>query len=428
MSTREEMIAHERTVDEIAAELGRDSLAYISLAGVYEAVAASAPTAGCRLHRRLPARRHRGARGQVRLRAPPLAGRSAPRPADRRPGGGRRARRRGARGHACATAGRARTPVPRGAAPGVPGGRTLRVTVPWGTQQVQVGPVRDAAPRAPGAETVRAPRGGRLVYVSAETDTAALLPLARRPGPGVPDAALAVVAGGHAYPLRGLPAPCGPRVACSSAPGARSGSPWTATPRICACGSPTTAVRGARPAAAPTGRRLRRPRRGRPPGPAVPARHPVRPRALDRALRPGAGRPGADLRPRARRPRSLRRRPRLGAAGSRVADRHRRRRRALSLRPARRRVPQRRAAPRRATVYALDGQRPALSYPLHDLADGGFKVPSKPDQAVFDATRGATGQTLSIAVAVDGTRLANGAAGPVSSGRRLARWSVKLPA
>jgi amidophosphoribosyltransferase len=38
MSTREEMIAHGRTVDEIAAELGCDSLAYLSLAGVYEAV------------------------------------------------------------------------------------------------------------------------------------------------------------------------------------------------------------------------------------------------------------------------------------------------------------------------------------------------------------------------------------------------------
>jgi amidophosphoribosyltransferase len=38
MSTREEMIAHERTVDEIAKELGCDSLAYLSLEGVYEAV------------------------------------------------------------------------------------------------------------------------------------------------------------------------------------------------------------------------------------------------------------------------------------------------------------------------------------------------------------------------------------------------------
>ena len=38
MSTCEEMIAHERTVEEIAAELGADSLHYLSLAGVYEAV------------------------------------------------------------------------------------------------------------------------------------------------------------------------------------------------------------------------------------------------------------------------------------------------------------------------------------------------------------------------------------------------------
>jgi len=38
MSTREEMIAHGRTVAEVAAELGADSLHYLSLAGVYEAV------------------------------------------------------------------------------------------------------------------------------------------------------------------------------------------------------------------------------------------------------------------------------------------------------------------------------------------------------------------------------------------------------
>jgi amidophosphoribosyltransferase len=38
MSTREEMIAHERTPGEIAEELGCDSLAYLSLEGVYEAV------------------------------------------------------------------------------------------------------------------------------------------------------------------------------------------------------------------------------------------------------------------------------------------------------------------------------------------------------------------------------------------------------
>jgi amidophosphoribosyltransferase len=38
MSTREEMIAHNRTVQEIADELDVDSLAYLSIDGVYEAV------------------------------------------------------------------------------------------------------------------------------------------------------------------------------------------------------------------------------------------------------------------------------------------------------------------------------------------------------------------------------------------------------
>jgi amidophosphoribosyltransferase len=38
MSTREEMVAHGRTVEEIATELGCDSLAYLSLGGVYEAI------------------------------------------------------------------------------------------------------------------------------------------------------------------------------------------------------------------------------------------------------------------------------------------------------------------------------------------------------------------------------------------------------
>ena len=41
MSTREEMIAHERTVEEIATELGADSLAYLSMEGVYEAIGGS---------------------------------------------------------------------------------------------------------------------------------------------------------------------------------------------------------------------------------------------------------------------------------------------------------------------------------------------------------------------------------------------------
>ena len=38
METRNEMIAHDRTVSEIAEELGADSLAYLSMEGVYEAV------------------------------------------------------------------------------------------------------------------------------------------------------------------------------------------------------------------------------------------------------------------------------------------------------------------------------------------------------------------------------------------------------
>jgi amidophosphoribosyltransferase len=44
MSTREEMIAHNRTTEEVAAELGCDSLHYLSLAGVYEAVRGSRAT------------------------------------------------------------------------------------------------------------------------------------------------------------------------------------------------------------------------------------------------------------------------------------------------------------------------------------------------------------------------------------------------
>jgi amidophosphoribosyltransferase len=38
MSTREEMIAHDRTVEEIAEELGANSLAYLSMDAVYEAI------------------------------------------------------------------------------------------------------------------------------------------------------------------------------------------------------------------------------------------------------------------------------------------------------------------------------------------------------------------------------------------------------
>ena len=44
MSTREEMIAHGRTVDEVCAELGADSLHYLSLQGVYDAIGQSRDT------------------------------------------------------------------------------------------------------------------------------------------------------------------------------------------------------------------------------------------------------------------------------------------------------------------------------------------------------------------------------------------------
>ena len=44
MSTREEMIAHGRTTEQVAAELGCDSLHYLSMEGVYEAVGATRAT------------------------------------------------------------------------------------------------------------------------------------------------------------------------------------------------------------------------------------------------------------------------------------------------------------------------------------------------------------------------------------------------
>ncbi|HKF79546.1 MAG TPA: amidophosphoribosyltransferase [Thermoleophilaceae bacterium] len=44
MSTAEEMVAHERTVEEVANELDCDSLAYLSLGGVYEAIRSTRET------------------------------------------------------------------------------------------------------------------------------------------------------------------------------------------------------------------------------------------------------------------------------------------------------------------------------------------------------------------------------------------------
>jgi amidophosphoribosyltransferase len=44
MSTRQEMIAHDRTVEEVARELGADSLAYLSLNGLYEAIGSTRQT------------------------------------------------------------------------------------------------------------------------------------------------------------------------------------------------------------------------------------------------------------------------------------------------------------------------------------------------------------------------------------------------
>jgi amidophosphoribosyltransferase len=44
MSTSEEMVAHDRSIEEVARELGCDSLAYLSLGGVYEAIRSTRET------------------------------------------------------------------------------------------------------------------------------------------------------------------------------------------------------------------------------------------------------------------------------------------------------------------------------------------------------------------------------------------------
>ena len=63
------MVAHGRTVEEVAEHLGADSLAYLSLAGVYEAIRGDRERPLRRLLlRRLPAQGHRRGAGQVRAR------------------------------------------------------------------------------------------------------------------------------------------------------------------------------------------------------------------------------------------------------------------------------------------------------------------------------------------------------------------------
>jgi amidophosphoribosyltransferase len=71
MSTREEMIAHGRTVEEIAEELGCDSLAYLSLEGVYEAINGTRAThCDACFTGEYPLENSAGARGKYSLELP----------------------------------------------------------------------------------------------------------------------------------------------------------------------------------------------------------------------------------------------------------------------------------------------------------------------------------------------------------------------
>ncbi len=73
MSTREEMIAHERSVSEVAAELGCDSLAYLSLDGVYEAVGGERAThCDACFTGEYPVRGSDGAQGKYALEVAPV--------------------------------------------------------------------------------------------------------------------------------------------------------------------------------------------------------------------------------------------------------------------------------------------------------------------------------------------------------------------
>ena len=68
MPTSEEMIAHGRTVEEVADVVGADSLAYLSLEGVYEAVGSGRAThCDACFTGRLSARGHRARERQARF-------------------------------------------------------------------------------------------------------------------------------------------------------------------------------------------------------------------------------------------------------------------------------------------------------------------------------------------------------------------------
>ena len=68
MSTRQEMIAHDRSVAEVARELGADSLAYLSLEGLYEAIGSTRAThCDACFTGEYPLERTDGARGKYAL-------------------------------------------------------------------------------------------------------------------------------------------------------------------------------------------------------------------------------------------------------------------------------------------------------------------------------------------------------------------------
>ncbi|MFL5825651.1 MAG: amidophosphoribosyltransferase [Thermoleophilaceae bacterium] len=73
MSTTQEMIAHGRTVEEVSEELGCDSLAYLSLEGLYEAIDASRAThCDACFSGDYPLERTHAARGKYALEEPDL--------------------------------------------------------------------------------------------------------------------------------------------------------------------------------------------------------------------------------------------------------------------------------------------------------------------------------------------------------------------